>query len=132
MTFCYKVEVPLHSCLYPCKFELSIICNFSLETFHTHIHINTSDLLTMYNRFVCSIKNKNYCCVSGELQGNVLHGNVNRWGVREDPVERSNHKMMSIDVKLCLQGNDFKKSISSAFGDLRHDKFNTTPTLQIL
>ena len=31
-------------------------------------------------------------------------------------------KMSNADEKLCLQWNDFKENVSSAFGDLRQDK----------
>ena len=37
--------------------------------------------------------------------------------------------MMSTDEKLCLQWNDFKKNVTSAFGDLRQDKEFTDVTL---
>merc|ERR1712016_100263 len=36
---------------------------------------------------------------------------------------------MSTDEKLCLQWNDFKEKVSSAFGDLRQDKEFTDVTL---
>ena len=36
---------------------------------------------------------------------------------------------MSTDEKLCLQWNDFKKNVTSAFGDLRQDKEFTDVTL---
>ena len=38
-------------------------------------------------------------------------------------------KMVTTDEKLCLQWNDFKENISSAFGDLRQDKEFTDVTL---
>ena len=38
-------------------------------------------------------------------------------------------KMMNTDEKLCLQWNDFKENVSSAFGDLRQDKEFTDVTL---
>ena len=37
--------------------------------------------------------------------------------------------MISTDEKLCLQWNDFKENVSSAFGDLRQDKEFTDVTL---
>ena len=37
--------------------------------------------------------------------------------------------MASMNEKLCLQWNDFKENVSSAFGDLRHDKEFTDVTL---
>ena len=37
--------------------------------------------------------------------------------------------MASVEEKLCLQWNDFKENVSSAFGDLRHDKEFTDVTL---
>ena len=37
--------------------------------------------------------------------------------------------MMSTDEKLCLQWKDFKKNVTSAFGDLRQDKEITDVTL---
>ena len=37
--------------------------------------------------------------------------------------------MTNIDEKLCLQWNDFKENVSSAFGDLRQDKEFTDVTL---
>ena len=37
--------------------------------------------------------------------------------------------MMNTDEKLCLQWNDFKENVSSAFGDLRQDKEFTDVTL---
>ena len=37
--------------------------------------------------------------------------------------------MTSTDEKLCLQWNDFKENVSSAFGDLRQDKEFTDVTL---
>ena len=37
--------------------------------------------------------------------------------------------MASVDEKLCLQWNDFKENISSAFGDLRQDKEFTDVTV---
>ena len=37
--------------------------------------------------------------------------------------------MATADEKLCLQWNDFKENISSAFGDLRQDKEFTDVTL---
>ena len=37
--------------------------------------------------------------------------------------------MTSADEKLCLQWNDFKENVSSAFGDLRQDKEFTDVTL---
>ena len=36
---------------------------------------------------------------------------------------------MNTDEKLCLQWNDFKENVSSAFGDLRQDKEFTDVTL---
>ena len=36
---------------------------------------------------------------------------------------------MSTDEKLCLQWNDFRENVSSAFGDLRQDKEFTDVTL---
>ena len=38
-------------------------------------------------------------------------------------------KMTNSDEKLCLQWNDFKKNVTSAFGDLRQDKEFTDVTL---
>ena len=38
-------------------------------------------------------------------------------------------KMTTADEKLCLQWNDFKDNVSSAFGDLRQDKEFTDVTL---
>ena len=38
-------------------------------------------------------------------------------------------KMLTVDEKLCLQWNDFKENISSAFGDLRQDNEFTDVTL---
>ena len=38
-------------------------------------------------------------------------------------------KMMNTDEKLCLQWNDFKENVSSAFVDLRQDKDFTDVTL---
>ena len=38
-------------------------------------------------------------------------------------------KMMNTDEKLCLQWNDFKENVTSAFGDLRKDKEFTDVTL---
>ena len=37
--------------------------------------------------------------------------------------------MAKADEKLCLQWNDFKENVSSAFGDLRQDKEFTNVTL---
>ena len=37
--------------------------------------------------------------------------------------------MANFDERLCLQWNDFKENISSAFGDLREDKDFTDVTL---
>ena len=37
--------------------------------------------------------------------------------------------MASFDERLCLQWNDFKENVSSAFGDLREDKDFTDVTL---
>ena len=37
--------------------------------------------------------------------------------------------MATADEKLCLQWNDFKDNVSSAFGDLRQDKEFTDVTL---
>ena len=37
--------------------------------------------------------------------------------------------MASFDERLCLQWNDFKENVSSAFGDLREDKDFTNVTL---
>ena len=37
--------------------------------------------------------------------------------------------MMSTDEKLCLQWNDFKENVSSAFRELRRDKEFTDVTL---
>ena len=37
--------------------------------------------------------------------------------------------MMNTDEKLCLQWNDFRENVSSAFGDLRQDKEFTDVTL---
>ena len=36
---------------------------------------------------------------------------------------------MSTDEKLCLQWNDFRENVSSAFGDLREDKEFTDVTM---
>ena len=38
-------------------------------------------------------------------------------------------KMTNLDEKLCLQWNDFRENVSSAFGDLREDKEFTDVTL---
>ena len=37
--------------------------------------------------------------------------------------------MASFDERLCLQWNDFKENVSTAFGDLRQDKEFTDVTL---
>ena len=37
--------------------------------------------------------------------------------------------MATVDEKLCLQWNDFKENVNSAFGDLRQDKEFTDVTL---
>ena len=37
--------------------------------------------------------------------------------------------MANFDEKLCLQWNDFRENVSSAFGDLREDKEFTDVTL---
>ena len=37
--------------------------------------------------------------------------------------------MSNFDEKLCLQWNDFRENVSSAFGDLREDKDFTDVTL---
>ena len=42
---------------------------------------------------------------------------------------RLSTKMTNTDEKLCLQWNDFKENVSSAFGDLRQDKEFTDVTL---
>ena len=39
------------------------------------------------------------------------------------------NKMAGFDERLCLQWNDFKENVSSAFGDLREDKDFTDVTL---
>ena len=38
-------------------------------------------------------------------------------------------KMLSYDERLCLQWNDFRENVSSAFKDLREDKEFTDVTL---
>ena len=44
-------------------------------------------------------------------------------------LEFGTSKMAIADEKLCLQWNDFKENVSSAFGDLRRDKEFTDVTL---